>query len=108
MISRLLNNWKPKLASLLVAVAVWYLFKENIRRHDQSPIVSDPGVLSASVSSTTYGIPGMATAPAAIGTSPPLASIVAERRQRHLLRLRWVELEAFSTSVADYPAQRCG
>ena len=116
MIERLLNNWKPKLASLLVAVAVWYLFKENIRRQDQGPIVSDPAVLSASVSTSAAsigtgaacGIPAVAAALVSIGSSPPVASTVAERPQRELRRLRWIELGAFSTSVADYPAQRCG
>ena len=115
MIDRMLHNWKPKLASLLVAIAVWYLFKENIRRQDQGPIVSDPGVLSASVSAPATGfsnaaadcVPGMATVPPTFGGAAPVASVVAERRQRQLIRLRWIDLGAFSGGIADYPAQSC-
>ena len=116
MIDRMLHNWKPKLASLLVAVAVWYLFKENIRRQDQGPIISDPGVLSASVSTSADsagtggagGIPGIATLLASIDGSSPTSTMVADRTQRKLVRLRWIELGAFRTSVAEFPGLNCG
>ena len=116
MIDRLLNNWKPKLASLLVALAVWYLFKENIRRQDQVPIVSDPGVLSASVSASAAisgtggvgGIAGMAALLASVHTPSSMATIVADRTERKLVRLRWIELGAFSTSIAEFPGLHCG
>ncbi len=115
---RLLHNWKAKLASLLVAIAVWYLFKEDIRTRDRGPIFSDPGVLSASVSASAAaisggsvgGIPGMAIA-GAIACSrdgAPVAWVVAERPQSLLRRLRWLELGAFSASVEEYPAHHCG
>ena len=28
----LLNNWKPKIASLLLAMAIWYLIKSHVER----------------------------------------------------------------------------
>jgi hypothetical protein len=109
MTSRFVNNWKPKLACLLVAIAVWYLFKENIRRHDQGPTVSDPGVLNASVSASTadYGIPGVTSALAVFGGHAPIVWIVSESPQNSLVRLRWMDIGAFRTPVADFPAHLC-
>ena len=33
--SILLNNWRAKLASLLLAFALWYLIKQNVGRTPQ-------------------------------------------------------------------------
>lgn len=118
---RLLHNWKAKVASLLVAVAVWYLFREDIRTREQLPIVSDPGVLSASASVAGMaaggagggGVAGMVIAGVIVvardgAASAPMAWVAAERRRSVLRRLRWLELGEFSASVEEYPAHHCG
>ena len=33
----LLNNWQTKLASLILAAALWYLIKQNVGRTPQRP-----------------------------------------------------------------------
>lgn len=38
----LLNNWKAKVASLLVAIAVWYLVKGHVQRPSM-PFFPVPG-----------------------------------------------------------------
>ncbi len=42
------NNWKAKVASLLVAIAVWYLVKGHVRR-PSAPFFPVPGTQNVQV-----------------------------------------------------------
>lgn len=48
----LLNNWKAKVASLLVAIAVWYLVKGHVQRPTM-PFFPIPGTQNVDCSRTT-------------------------------------------------------
>ena len=99
---RILYNWKAKVASLLVAVAVWYLLKGHVGNQQRPRIVSDPGAPIASAGLMSDGIfgPGREVV-------TPSAQVAAERPQATLLRLHWVESGAFSAGVVEFPGYPC-
>lgn len=101
----MLSHWKAKIASLLVAIAVWYLLKGHIGRHEYHRIVSDPGAPIAAAFAA--GIPG-GGAGRFNGAEVVLSALVAaERPQAELTRLHWVELGEFSAGVTEFPRFPC-
>ncbi|MCF6312654.1 MAG: hypothetical protein L3J39_09410 [Verrucomicrobiales bacterium] len=49
----LLNNWKAKLSSLLVAIAVWYLVKNHVNRPSM-PFFPIPGSQNVDYSASEH------------------------------------------------------
>ena len=101
---RILNHWKAKIASLLVAVAVWYLLKGHVGNQQEQRIVSDPGTPIASAFS---GFPGDATWCISQAGQVASALVAAERPQAALTRLHWVEWGEFSAGVTEFPRYPC-
>lgn len=97
---RMLNHWKAKIASLLVAIAVWYLLKGHIGNQEYHRIVSDPGTPIASAFASD--LPGEGVW--AFGEAGLVLTtlVAAERPQASLTRLHWVELGEFSAGVTDF------
>ena len=102
---RLLNHWKAKIASLLVAVAVWYLLKGHVGNQQDQRIVSDPGTTIASA--VGPGLPGDGAYGVGRVELNLSALVAAERPQVSLTRLHWVELGEFSAGVAEFPSYPC-
>lgn len=96
------SHWKAKLASLLVAVAVWYLLKGHVRYQEQRNIVTDPGTQLASA-----GLPGNGGLWSAEPSVVPLALLATERPRAELVRTRWVEMGEFTAGIVEYPAYPC-
>ncbi len=102
---RILNHWKAKIASLLVAVAVWYLLKGHVGNQQDQRIVSDPGTSIASAAVSSFpGDGAWGDGKAAVVSS---ALIAAERPQVSLTRLHWVELGEFSAGVTEFSSYPC-
>ncbi len=49
----LLNNWKAKMASLMVAIAVWYLVKGHVQRPSM-PFFPIPGTQNVDCSNSAF------------------------------------------------------
>lgn len=98
----LLSHWKSKLASLLVAVAVWYLLKGHVRYQEQRNIVTDPGTQMASA-----GLQGIGSLGSADHSVVPLALLATERPRAELTRTHWVEMGEFTAGIVEYPAYPC-
>jgi len=104
---RILNHWKAKIASLLVAVAVWYLLKGHVGNQQDQRIVSDPGtpIASASVGSGWSGEAAWGFGGGGLVMSS--AMVAAELPQVTLIRLHWVESGEFSAGVTEFPGYPC-
>jgi len=102
---QILDHWKAKIASLLVAVAVWYLLKGHVGNQYDQRIVSDPGtpIASATASSWPGGGVWWFSGPGAV--SPAL--VAAERPQAQLTRSHWFEMGDFSAGVTEFPSYPC-
>ena len=101
---RILNHWQAKIASLLVAVAIWYLLKGHVGNQYEQRIVSDPGT---PIASALPAMPGDGAG--CFGQVGCVSStlVAAERPQSALMRLHWVELGEFSAGVTEFPSYPC-
>jgi len=107
----LLHNWKAKSASLILAVAIWFLIQLSIQvqlppeipvpgeEPTKRPLPPNPLVPEGPPSSTP--IPGLGQ------VFPPACEQVVTMAEAHagFYRLHWFENDAFNASLVEFPAR---
>lgn len=99
----LLENWKGKIASLLLAVAIWYLIDANLRRPDRLEIPV-PGTLQPQLDTSPNSvmpIPGGGSPDTGFVVPPPAR--VESLVEQTLFGLYWIETGDFADSVTGFP-----
>ena len=107
----LLHNWKAKIASLVLAVAIWFLIQLSIQVQlpPEIPVPGEeppkrtipPNPLVPEGPPTTPPIPGLG------GVFPPACEEVVTMAQVHsgFYRLHWFENDRFAASLVEFPAK---
>lgn len=94
----LLHNWRAKFASLLLAVAIWFLIQLTLR-DQEPPVFPVPGTGTPSIDPITP-IPGVPVG----SLFPPACEELVSLAQASLYRLHWFEAGDFAASLVEFPA----
>ena len=96
----LLHNWKAKIASLLLAFAIWFLISLTIQ--DQlPPEIPVPGTGTLPPRESPPPVPGVSVS----GAFPPACEEIVSMPHASLYRLHWFEAGDFAVSLVEFPAR---
>lgn len=101
----ILENWKGKITSLLLAVAIWYLIDANLRRPDRVHIPV-PGTSQPQLDTSPNSvvpIPGGGSPSSSNGYQFPPAEHIEAQVERQLFGMVWIEQGEFADSVTEFP-----
>lgn len=97
----LLHNWKAKLTSLLLAVAIWFLIDQTIEEPEKE-VFPVPGTGPPAPIEPSTPIPGV---PVGQIFPPACEEVVAMADHGVFFRLHWFESGDFAASLVEFPAR---
>ena len=107
----LLHNWKAKIASLLLAFAIWYLIDSNLSRNQEvrfeSPGTDTPGPDPNNPGTPVPVIKEMPDNDLGYHSQAPIPVAVMMVAPR-VYRLHWMEIGDFSGSLRRFPGCQVG